>query len=610
MRLFIKKIKYSTICHLKENYIAFIVAIFVGLVYLLPNLFFIISAGDNYKGVPIMQTANEDFYLARIKEIIDGHFTASSPAFFEYKNQHSLQFPTGEYFYAITSMLFNISPVDAIIFSRLFLPPILFLLVYFLIRRLTINTNLFSNKINAVSGGLFVVFGYDLLDYRHVLSSISGKYFLADYFLLWARPVNPILGGVFLMSFLLLIFSIGQKAKKNWFYVAGASVFLALMISTYFFSWVMAFMIAGVFAIILFLKKDYKKVIKLLEIFFLGILLAIPYLYTTWQMRSISLNDDSFARSGMFYTHYPMVNKLMLAVLVLYLIVTLFINFLKRRNFKNNPLYSENWFWFCLALIVGSLAAYNQQIITGRTVWPYHFVQYSIPLSIIVVMVLFYNFLRKNFFYLWVSGISIIVGSSLFFGVYTQIIVYKKYSKDYLDKQKYALLFDWLNEKEKDCVVLVGGDFGFKERGLNYLIPAFTHCNVYDSDWVFFGIPYERVRHNYFFHLLFNGVTEKNIEEYLARHKEEVRAYSFSNWKGLFNVKDFPDFPDDKIEERIKKIKEEYPQFLSKELKSELKKYKINYIITKKDFPKMTSKIMNQMDMVYSLDDIGVYQFK
>ena len=56
----------------KKHSLAFLVATLVGLIYLAPNVFFILSLKDDYRGIPMMKTPNEDFYLGRIQEILDG----------------------------------------------------------------------------------------------------------------------------------------------------------------------------------------------------------------------------------------------------------------------------------------------------------------------------------------------------------------------------------------------------------------------------------------------------------------------------------------------------------------------------------------------------------
>ncbi|MBU2575477.1 hypothetical protein KKF64_00060, partial [Patescibacteria group bacterium] len=56
----------------KRHYIAIICALFIGLLYIGPHIAFLFSLGDEYQGIPMLQTANEGGYLARMHEITDG----------------------------------------------------------------------------------------------------------------------------------------------------------------------------------------------------------------------------------------------------------------------------------------------------------------------------------------------------------------------------------------------------------------------------------------------------------------------------------------------------------------------------------------------------------
>ena len=596
----------------KQHYLAFWLAILVGLIYIAPNIFFILSLGNDYQGIPMMQTANEISYLARIREILDGYPALGSPFMFEYKDQWPIAPPIGEMFYAIPSILFGTSPQNIVIASRFFLPLVLFLLVYFLIYKLA-SSGTFSNKINGIAGALLVTLGYDLADYHIISAFLKDGQALAGNFLLWARPVNPIFGAIFLMSFLLFIWSIVQE-KSNKKTIAGASIFLALMIMSYFFSWGIAVSVLAVLILIYFLKRNYSAVKNLIVVIFFGVIFASPYWYISWQASKSSWYEDSLLRSGLFYTHYPLLNKLMLAVLAVFVAAVLFyaLKYSDKAAALRYRIFGslQDWHWFCLALVLGSLWAYSQQIITGRTVWPYHFVQYSIPLAIIVLMVLFYNIFRKESVWLWRAGIFAVVSASLSFGIYTQASVYKSGVYEYYRYlQSYAPLFDELNRKEKDCVVLVRED-GPESKMLNVMIPAFTHCNRYSSTEAPSLMPNERSSHSYLVALRLKGVEAGAIDEYLQTNKREARGYLFSNWLGVFDypAKDFPDFSDSLLEQRLKEFPKAYRQFMARDFKAELEKYRLDYILSVEPLLESIVGQLGDVELIFNLDNMFLYE--
>jgi len=590
-----------TMNFIKENKLAILTAIFVGLVYVAPNIIFILSLGNGYRGIPIMQTSNEDFYLARIQEILDGHPSLGSPAFFEYKNQMPLSPPVGEFLYALPGLIFGVSPVFTLIASRFFLPALLFLLIYYLIRQLTGNDNIFANKINAVAGALFVTLGYDMVDYRTFFNYLKGISAPGN-FLIWTRPVNPILGAVFLFSFLLCVWQIVQKNKKVKTFIFFASLFLALMMASYFFSWSIAVSIIGILILIYLLLKEFRTAVNLFFIVLFGFLFAAPYWYVTWRASQSLWYQESVLRSGIFYTRYPLLNKFLLATLAFYVFLLAFDFFW---NKKNQIAYRfHHWHWFCLAFILGGLWAYSQQIVTGRTVWPYHFVQYSIPLAIIVVMTLLFN-VRKSISYSWHVFIILIILVSLSLGIYVQASTYRQFYSYYAGLQSQATLFDWLNQRDKDCVVLIANEPA-DSYILNGLILSFTRCNTYDSNWVFSLMPDDRILHNYLAHLFFNGVTPETIQDYLKNHSP--RSYLFSNWKGLYGSPDFPDFRDPKLEKRIRELPENYGEFIKKDIREELGKYRLDYILS---FGELESNLVQSMKLskIYAANGIIIYSF-
>ncbi|MBI2627861.1 MAG: hypothetical protein HYW71_00285 [Candidatus Niyogibacteria bacterium] len=592
--------------YFKNHYLAIFFAVLVGFIYLAPNLFFVLSLGGDYQGIPIMRTANEDYYLARIQEILDGHFLVASHGFYEYKDQLPTAPPVGEFFYALPALLFGVSPANVLMASRFILPFILFLLVYFLMRKLTGDAEIFSNKINAVAGALFVTLGYDLADFRGIFKFLSGGDFIGSNFLMWARPVNPILGAIFLFSFLILIWKIIEQSGRRAINIFGASIFLALMIGSYFFSWGIALSVTAMLILIYFLRKEYKAAKNLIFVLLSAFVFSAPYWYLMWRSSQSPWYEESLLRSGMFYTHYPLLNKIMLAVLAVYILMLFFESWKCKKS--NMVFQFKNWHIFCLAFILGSLWVYSQQIVTGRTVWPYHFPQYTIPLAMIVLITLFYNILKKESAYLWRAGIFIIVFFSLAIGIYTQAYVYQKFFYEYAARQSYVEIFNWLNSRKKDCVVLVRQN-GREASKIEGLIPAFTHCNVYASSWIYTLMPSDRPQFNYMVILRLNGITGEEIDRYMAEHKGQENGYLFSNWKGLYGVKDFPDFSDSLLAEQSKQFSENYKAFMKKDFRAELERYKIDYILSLGPLDELMSSSLRDVHEIFKMKNVFIYSF-
>lgn len=608
------KIKIRMIERIKKHYIAVVISVLVGLIYVAPNILFILSLGDEYQGIPMMHTANDDFYIARIQEILDGHPLVGSHVFFEYKNEPPLAPPVGEMLYAIPAILFGIKPATIIVASQFLLPFILFILVYFLLIKLFEDGDSFHTKINAIAGALLVTLGYDLIDYRSVFGFLSGSV-SPNGFLVWARPINPVLGAILMMSFLIslwrMILNIRSR-KPHKVVLLSAAFFLALMIASYFFSWGIAVSILAMLALMYFLKKDYVIVKNMGILTASAFLMTLPYWYIVWQASKSPWYTEALLRNGMFYTHYPLLNKLMIVVLGAYVLLfgLRYILSKKDREVTGQKITGlvKDWHLFTLAFILGSLWAYSQQMLTGQTVWPYHFVQYSIPLAMIVVMVLLYRLVKPQSVIVWGIGVFIAITAPFVYGVYVQAGAFNRFYDYDANLQSYGPALDWLNKQEKDCVVLVN-DKKEEPYLITGLIPAFTHCDVYVSPWSFSLMPLERSYYNYAVLLRMRDVEPAKIETYIKEHQSEAKDFLFSDWKDLYGVLDFPDFVSQSWEERIEHFSVLYEKSLEQDFKNALNTYRLDYLVS---HGQLSPKILGELhisEMVFNANDVFIYRF-
>ncbi|OHA20365.1 MAG: hypothetical protein A2849_01145 [Candidatus Taylorbacteria bacterium RIFCSPHIGHO2_01_FULL_51_15] len=590
----------------RKHQVALYGALLVGAIYIAPHLFFMASLGEAYRGIPMMRTSNEDFYLARVQEILDGHPGVGSPAFWEYKEGPPLSPPVGEFLYALPSLIFGISPTSTLLSSRFFLPALLFFLVYLLVRRLNEDEDTFASTLSAIAGGLLVTLGYDLVDYRAVWSFLN-QTASPVHFLVWSRPINPVLGAILLFSFFLSLTSLVQGSPYRKWTIASASACFALMIGSYFFSWGIALSVITFLALTYLFLRKYRIVGDLSLIVLFTAILSSPYWYATWRAAQSPWYEASVFRNGLFYTHYPLLNKFLLAALLVFLLLAL-LEFLQKRRI-GMPWGIKTWHTFSLAFLLGGLWVYSQQMVTGRTVWPYHFVQYTIPLSMVVITVSLFH-TRKFLFYGWHTFVSAALLGSLLFAILLQGSVYEQSLSYYTRLQSKASLFDFLNRRERDCVVLVA-DRAAESYTLHGLIPAFTHCNTYNSNWGYSLMPDERIQHNYLVYLLMRGVTAEGVEAYVHNNEGDARGYLFSNWKGLYGIRDFPDFSDTVTEERLAKIPEIYRAFLEKDITQELRKYRLDYLLFE---GKPTAELLQRLDIsssapIFEEGGVFVYAF-
>lgn len=591
-----------------HHWTAILAAIFVGVLFSLPQVLSRIAIGDAYQGAPFFSQNDDETYLTNIQEIIDGHWTASSPIFDGYKDSPVRILPIGEYLYVLLHFLLGISILSAITLSKFIFPAILFLLVYALIYSLTMGGEARALKMTAVAGALLVLLGYDFADPRYVFSLLRGET-EPIYSVMWARLVNPITGGMFLMSYLVLLWH-SIRGYRRWTLSILAGLIL-LFSAGYFFSYATALAITGTLIVITFFRREFLYIQHLLVTIGIGLLPLIIQLSLFVISGVLSGEGGSLSKLGLFYTHRPLINTVLVIACVAFLSITA----LFYRKDKDKEPEETLWWWFSLSILLGLMVAYIQQLVTGLTIWPQHFVQYSIPIVYIVGMTTFYKIIFARSRKLWLVGIIVIFLSTFGWGIWMTTLYHSRLA-EYSNSQRYMSSFEWLNkEAQKDCVVFAIEDSYL----LSNKITAYTHCNVYYSMNTLYGLPQERIEHGYLSWLSFRGVQAENIEEYLTENKEEVYTTSFTNWMEKFRASDYSWLKAIQDEEAlnrweaksIKHLSEEYKSFKKKDFETELKKYKLDYILWDKVmYPDWDPNKFAFLELVFEDDRILIFKVR
>ena len=566
----------------KRHYVAIIIALFVGIVAVFPTVFFRFSLGDAWRGIDLFYNDNEEFYLARMQEIKDGHPLIGSISYYEYKNNLPALPPTAETVYVFLGRILGLSLPDVMILTKFLFPALLFLLVYNLVRNMTEEPNSPITVLYGVAAGLLVVLGYDLVDYQRLYNIIRGNSGVGGM-VIWTRPVNPIFGALALFSFLNALWHVMIKHNKSAVILAGIA--LAFMFSSYFFSWGAGMSVFFWLVAYGLYKKDITTVKNLAKVLGLGLLISSPYWYLVIRARFSPDFSDSADRYGLIFSHNPLMNYVLLLGVVISA-VAIFMYF--RNTNKNDRRYG--WIYFSGALLLGGLLALNQQIITGMTIWPFHFVQYTTPFFYIVMVVILYHVVRPKAKTLANVVAVIIIIISVSFAIYTGAVGNKERDPEFRDRQKFADIYNWLNQNTpRDSVIFVKDNVRMLER----LIPAYTHNNVYVSGPENAMAPYERFYHNYLIYLRMKGVSSDGIKEYLAANQRE--ASSFLHVSLMVDARSnnaFPEVRDYVLEKSLASLPEDYEVFLSKDLLTEFKKYKLDYILS---YRPLDSKLLAEL---------------
>ncbi len=553
------------------------VAVLVACLYGMPYIVSIVQLGSRYHGIPMMVTGDEETYVARMHDILDGHPMLGSPVFFEYKDQIPLLPPTGEWLYILPSLVFGANLIDVVIASKFIVPALLALAVYVCALSFFEERN---RNVRVIAGAisLAVLCGYDVVDFRQVVGLLRGSV-TPSAFLIWSRLVNPITGAIALFVYLASLNRI-LKGSQSWRPMTVGAIALAFMFASYFFSWAYALTITLCVSILLAVTRRLKLMKRLLALAGAGILLAAPYWYMLARLFSQPSYMHGEGLSALFHTHQPVINKFVLLMLIVFCAAL----FLWRRYEKSDVL-RDNAVLMMAACVLASCIVFMQQIVTGVAIWPFHFVQYTIPVLIMILYLIIYRSLRFAGF-AWIRTIGkaalfyILPLCALLYAITLQSRVYAFWVPTVIDQQRYAAVFQWLDEHtDHDCVVLTreGAD-----DNLNALVPGFTHCNVYTSNYRFLHAPniQERFEHNYFTQLRLHGITPATAPLYIRDHEREARSYLGDTLQEYFGEQKFSDVPLSDFKSKIGELSILYKKFYEQDFRTELEKYRIDVLIS------------------------------
>lgn len=578
---------------LRRHWVPIVLSLAVGALCVAPHFFAVRALGSDDRGIPFLYSDDEDIYLSRMQEIVDGHRRVGSVFFYEYKDVRPVQPPYGEWIYVGLSRILRASLPDTLVVAKFLFPAILFLLVYAFAWRLLPAERSRLRQLGAIAAAIAIVPGLDILRARDVWQLLNGQD-VGLHLSLWTRPVNPILGGIVVFSYLNALWEAFVR-RSRWAVIAagillGASVF-------YFFCWGALISVTAIAGLCALIRKDWPRARMLASV--VGISFAVSAGYWISGVQAIGGEAGRIvaSRNGMLFTHAPLLNKTLIAGLFVFALASVF---LIRRGTARRDLAREPWWFVSLSLLLGGFLALNQQVVTGREIWPFHFVQYTQPFAALATVVVAFHAFKR-----WPK---IIVAACIALSVTTLFLAalasqtYRSVLPDFRARQQEAALYDWLNRNTaKDSVVLVIDE---NER-MARQIPAFTSNNVYLVYWLIDGVPTDRILHNFFVFLRLNGVQPNDAEAYLRVHHSLVRGYFYEDWNQMFKTT-----PDAWSDEKAKELAAGYATFMRRPFAEQLKKYRLDYITNVGPLDSKLQAELPPLETVGSVGPVWVYRVR
>ena len=546
---------------LKKHYIAIVFAVVIAALAIAPHLVFIFSPGNNYAGINMFKSSDEEAYMASVLSASLGRVNTLAPYLYEYKSKENPAYSFQEYLLAGILKYTGIGTGKMFLALKFFGTGIIFFLIYYLVYLVS------KNKISALLAPSLIVMALGILGQgpKAILDNImwrGGNIEFWDYI----RLLNPAFSGIFFFIALIAVFNLFSKPSIK--AAIFASIAFGGLFYFYLYFWTFILVLLGILLIYALIYRAYRQALLFLISIAGGVIIGLPQLTRLVTFfRKITTGAEGFFNQTVVVNHNFIFERVVIASLFLYIFFCAVIYL--RGRFDKNLL-------FPLFLVGSGIIVVNQQVITGQSIQPHHYYFFTdLPAAYIALAVIFgYIINLVSSKYLRFATVVPVFAVIFLWGVGVQATSYKYYQPIYRHYQDFAPIFSWLkNNAPLDGVIYARDDVSeIISANLGYFIYSSPHASesFYLSD--------ERREVMFFLKMVLIGINEESAEKYFYEHRNEVGGWFFGQ---IYREK--CGSPGCFPEEIIKKLIFDYKYFLKKPLELELKKFKIDYFIWDKN---------------------------
>lgn len=533
---------------------AIVLAIVIGLIMVLPQAYFRYENRDAYQGIELnMKGSDELFYLARIQEVKDGHWSLANPFWKEGKDLSYLQPAGSEILAAWFGQIFGLNLANTVLLERFVFPAVIFLFVYALVFLLS------KRKIISLLASATVLLSTELLSPAALWNLLIHQK-ADEHFLPFSHLISPQTHLLFFFGFLLFFWLFLDKEKT--IYGIISSIVFGLSFYTYPYTWTFLGAFLGVLLIIFLWQKNWLWLKRIIWLFLGAGIMALPFFWNLWQAIRFPTYSEVSIRFGLIEGRQPSLGIIMAVLLFIFLL------FFARQPLKR--------FIFCLALVLAPLIVLNQQLITGRSIIPAHYHWYfHRPLFIIILLIIIFEWLAKIKNYplknSLVFGLSILILSINFYNAWlVQVNSYLAQEPMALENQRYGPLFKWLNNNGKlDEVAMANPE-------ISLLLPIYSSLNPLVHADAHFSLIADgkELAERIFLPYRFNGLKAEDTLAIFTRDRAKISAgiYGQHYRKETGSYGQIP-------EEKLSWLAEQYKQSLNTPLEDVLRKREAQYLI-------------------------------
>lgn len=552
---------------LKWHWFAIILAGVIGLIVGVPHILIprIIAPAKydplqfNSKGGSAITMEEVYTYVPEVREILEGKLWVTDTQVAEY-NERSTPFvgETGLAWAMAGLVGFTGSIQNAFIVADFVFPAVTFLLVYAIMWLFTK-----SRVVSATAGTVLVIWPelLVLFPYHNALISAVKSAFDPRDFLFISRNFHPQLSlPAYLGAFLLVLLAL--ERNKIWLSIL-AGVGVGLLFYTYIFNWTAFGFGLGLFfvSVILFnLKRPglglprpgLNAIRRLLVMFAIAGLVAVPYFLQVWNFRQSGLALDFFAKLSLpKRAFFDLITRQVI-------LLALFVWINRKKLTVKKLLFTS--FWLAPLLLPDLM-----QNILGRDLEGKHWVRrIAYPFGIMGLSIMMPQILNKKLIKLTYSLLTLLV---LAYGLISQTEMSYKISDAYSQVPEKQELYDWTNQNTVPGAVIAS--LGW-DTVVN--IPAKTHAFNFSPIGMRTIAPTDETIDRFLWAAALYGASDKYVEQaFSARGDGTTRAlyFKFAEDDEVFAVPP----------ELTKDIRQRYQAIVAKSLKDSFPPFKLDYVL-------------------------------
>lgn len=380
-------------------------------------------------------------------------------------------------------------------------------------------------------------------------------------FLLWTRFTNPVVSGLLFLGVLLLWFRNAEAPK--WWRTVTLGALCGVMAWLYIFFWMFLSILLGFWMLLTAARRRWSEARH--AALAVGITAAIGFAYVWW----VGIQTATYAEFeylGPLLTHAPIFEWSVIAAVAIFLLFHVGLAFRSKQPWASSD-------WALAVLAVTMIAVPNQQVITGRSLEPHHF--YFLTNLPIAGLLLLFTLARlahlPSLPRVAKSAGWVLAALLLWVGVGIQAATVRNITPHYLDAQRLAPAFHWIDRQPHPFVVLADED-------ASEWIPMYTGADVYYAPHAntYTTTPRERSVHAWYVQTRLSGITDpKDTRSSFEEHREHMGSILFPSQYYRDRCGTRGCFSDSVMEDLLTG----YQDFLSEDFSEQLRRYRVDAVL-------------------------------